>query len=328
MRAIRLHQFGPADNLRYETVDDPRPGPGQLRVKVAAAGVHLIDTVLRAGAYDGAVMKPPELPTIPGREVAGVVESVGAGVATGWLGTRVVTHLGMAPGGYAELAVRDAEAVHVVPEGVGFERAVAMIGTGRTTMGVLEMAALTADDVVAVTGASGGIGTLIVQYAKALGCTVIGAAGGPDKVAAARANGADIAVDYTKALWTDELWRALDGRRITVGLLGGRGGAVAQGVYDLLAEGGRLVVYGGGFDAGSEPSAAELAEHRVSIDSPLGPFMLNRPGGVRSLEEKSLDALARGRLRPATTSFPLAEAAAAHRALEAHRTVGKVVLIP
>ena len=141
MHAIRLHAFGPAENLRYEQVDDPRPGPGQARIAVAAAGVHLIDTVLREGRAMGP-LPLPELPTIPGREVAGVVDAVGPGVDEQWLGRRVVAHLGPASGGYAELAVRDTDALHAVPDGVADDAAVAMIGTGRTALAVLEVAQL------------------------------------------------------------------------------------------------------------------------------------------------------------------------------------------
>jgi NADPH:quinone reductase len=111
MHAIRLHAFGPAGNLRYEEVDDPRPGPGQARIAVAAAGVHLIDTVLREGRPMGPLALP-DLPTIPGREVAGIVDAVGPQVDERWLGRRVVAHLGPASGGYAELAVRETEALH------------------------------------------------------------------------------------------------------------------------------------------------------------------------------------------------------------------------
>ena len=115
MHAIRLHEFGPAENLRYEEVPDPEPGPGQVRIAVAVAGVHLVDTTIRSGEQRGP-FPLPELPAIPGREVAGVVDTVGAGVDPSWIGRRVVAHLGMASGGYAELAVaRGRVAAHASP---------------------------------------------------------------------------------------------------------------------------------------------------------------------------------------------------------------------
>ena len=139
MHAIRLHAFGPPENLRYEQLDDPQPGPGQVRIAVAVAGVHLIDTVIRSGRQMGP-MPLPELPAIPGREVAGVVDALGDGVEESWLGRRAVAHLGPASGGYAEFAVCDAGALHALPDGLAEDAAVAMIGTGRTTLAILEVA--------------------------------------------------------------------------------------------------------------------------------------------------------------------------------------------
>ncbi len=195
MHAVRLHAFGPAENLAYEKVEDPEPGPGQVRIAVAAAGVHLLDAALREGVR-GPAPEPTPLPTIPGREVAGTVESLGAGVPGDRLGKRVVAHLGFAPGGYAELAVTDADRLHEIPRNLDFAQAVAMIGTGRTALGILQFAELGPDSVAVVPAAAGGIGTLLVQYAKSAGATVIGLAGGPQKVARVRDNGADLAVDY------------------------------------------------------------------------------------------------------------------------------------
>src|SRR5688500_8448958 len=118
MHAIRQYAFGPAENLLHEEVEDPSPGPGQVRIAVRAAGVHLMDTSIRAGSADELPFPLPDLPMTPGREVAGVVDAVGEGVDEGWLGRRVVAHLGLASGGYAEFAVREAEAVHVLPDGL------------------------------------------------------------------------------------------------------------------------------------------------------------------------------------------------------------------
>lgn len=165
---------------------------------MSAAGVHLIDTSLRAGRPIGP-LPLPDLPAIPGREVAGAVDALGEGVEPSWLGARVVAHLGPASGGYATRAVCDVERLHVIPEGFSDAAAVTMIGTGRTTMAILDRARITADDVVVVTAAAGGIGSLLVQAARNAGATVVAAVGGPLKVAHARAQGADIVVDYDEA---------------------------------------------------------------------------------------------------------------------------------
>lgn len=172
MYAIRLHEFGPAENLSYQEVPDPEPAESEVRIRVAAAGVHNLDTALRAGDTGGAPIALPELPTIPGREVAGTVDAVGPGADESWLGRRVVAHLGAAPGGYAELAVTAQTALFDIPDGLGAAAAIALVGTGRTAAGILEAAALTADDVVLVPAAAGGLGNLFVQEAKHLGATV------------------------------------------------------------------------------------------------------------------------------------------------------------
>ncbi|MFE0453531.1 zinc-binding dehydrogenase [Streptomyces sp. NPDC058914] len=326
MHAIRLHAFGPAENLTYEEVEDPRPAPGQVRVAVEAAGVHLLDTALREGMR-GPLPQPPVLPTVPGREVAGLVESLGEGVDASWLGRRVVVHLGFAPGGYAELAVADAARVHEIPPGLDAAQAVAMIGTGRTAMGILQFAEPGPGSVVLVPAAAGGIGTLLVQYAKNAGATVVGLAGGPEKVARVRENGADLAVDYKDPDWPEKVRAHLGGRPATV-VFDGVGGDVAREATALLGPGGRHIVFGwsaeGLHDGG--PYLVEGVSEQV-----LGPVMMEKAGGpdpLRTLELRALAEAAAGRLTPAVQRFPLAEAAAAHRALETRGTTGKVVLEP
>jgi NADPH2:quinone reductase len=326
MHAIRLHAFGPPESLRYEHVEDPRPGPGQARIAVAAAGVHLVDTALRAGRAMGP-LAPPELPTIPGREVAGVVDAVGPEVDAAWLGRRVVAHLGPAGGGYAELAVREADALHALPQGLADDAAVAMIGTGRTALAVLEVAALTSADVVLVTAAAGGLGCLLVQAARHAGATVVGAAGSPDKARRVRELGADVAVDYAEAGWSDSVRQALDGREVTVAL-DGVGGAIGRAALELIGAGGRLVLFGMASGAPTELTAGDLFARGLTVSAAIGARIAQRPGGLRDLEERALAAAAEGRLVPLVQRFALEEAAAAHAAVEARATVGKTVLVP
>jgi NADPH2:quinone reductase len=325
MHAIRLHSFGPAENLTYEQVEDPLPGPGQVRVAVAAAGVHLLDTALREGVQ-GPAPEPTRLPTIPGREVAGVVESLGEGVDPGWLGKHVVAHLGFAPGGYAELAVTDADRLHEIPAGLDAAQAVAMIGTGRTTMGILQFAELGPDAVAVIPAAAGGIGGLLVQYARNAGAVVVGLAGGPEKTARVAAGGADLAVDYRDPSWPEKVRAFLGGRSATV-VFDGVGGEVAREAVALLGPGGRHLVFGwSGEGLAGEPYLVDGVSQQV-----LGPVMLQKTGGpnpVRTLELRALAEAAAGRLVPAVHRFPLSEAAAAHRALETRGTTGKVVLEP
>ncbi|MFI8522182.1 zinc-binding dehydrogenase [Streptomyces sp. NPDC085481] len=334
MHAIRLHAFGPAENLTYEETPDPVPGPGQVRIKVAAAGVHLLDTALREG-QSGPYPVPTELPTVPGREVAGTVQALGEGTDPAWLGKRVVAHIGMAPGGYAELTVTDAARLHELPDHLGEAEAVAMIGTGRTTLGILQFTELGPDSVAIVPAAAGGVGTLLVQYAKNAGATVIGLAGGPEKVARVRENGADLAVDYKRPNWPDEVRAYLDslGRRATV-VYDSVGGATGRAAVDLLGEGGQHVVFGWsgeGLHDGKPLTFTEeqLKARGITSESVLGPAMLQKAGGdIRNLELAALAAATEGTLRPTVQRYPLKDAAEAHRALETRGTMGKVVLIP
>jgi NADPH2:quinone reductase len=309
MHAIRLHEFGPPENLRYEELADPSPSDGQVRIAVEAAGVHLIDTSIRAGR-SGGPFPLPELPMTPGREVAGTVG-----------GRRVVAHLGMASGGYAELALAPSEALHDVPEGLASDVAVAAIGTGRTAIGVLEVAELTVDDVVLVTAAAGGLGGLLLQAARHAGAFTIGAAGGEHKVGKVDS---DLAIDYSRPGWTD----GLRDHRVTV-VLDGVGGELGRAALETLAPGGRIVLYGFASGTPTEITTGDLYRLGIRADAAVGPRMLNRPGGLRELETAALAAAAEGRLVPRVGSrFPLAEAAEAHRALETRRTTGKVVLVP
>ena len=322
MRAIRLHEFGPAGNLRLDELPDPLPGAGQVRVAVGAAGVHKLDTTLRRGIRMGPAPLP-QLPSVPGREVAGVVDALGPDVPPALLGRRVVVHLGpKGSGGYAEQVLAEADRLHAIPPGVRDEVAVAAIGTGRTALLVLDQARPTADDVVLVTAAAGGLGSIFVQVVKRAGATVIGLAGGPDKVARALALGADQAVDYTAPGWPGQVSAA------PTLLLDGVGGEPGRAALELLAPGGRILIFGWSAGEPTELTTADLLARGLTAGAALGPAALGDPGRIRALEERSLAAVAAGHWTIPTTAFPLAQAAAAHEALEQRATTGKVVLIP
>lgn len=324
MKTIRLHAFGPPENLRYEEALDPVPGDGQVLIRVEAAGVHLLDTVLRAGTAGGGPVPLPELPTIPGREVAGRVEAVGPAVDPGWIGKRVVVHLGPVPGGYAELAVAKVESIYELPEHVDAAQAVAAIGTGRTTAGILSQAKLTADDVVLITAAAGGIGSYLVQAARNVGATVIGLAGGPEKVRLVRDLGAHYAVDYQDPDWATVLKADLGDKAISV-LLDGVGGDNGQQAFDLLGIGGRVLMFGWSGGGPIQLTTEDLMARGLSATWAIGPKMMPK---LRALETTALEETFSGRWHALTTTFPLSDAAQAHRALESRTTTGKVVLIP
>ncbi|MEV0796901.1 zinc-binding dehydrogenase [Kribbella sp. NPDC050281] len=324
MKTITLHEFGPPENLRYEEAPDPVPGPGTVLIRVEAAGVHLVDTMLRSGAAGGGPIPVPELPTTPGREVAGRVEAVGSEVDAGWIGKRVVVHLGMVPGGYAELAVAKVESLYELPDHVDGVQAVAAIGTGRTTAGILAQAQLTADDVVLITAAAGGIGSYLVQAARNVGATVIGLAGGPAKVRLVRDLGAHYAVDYRDPDWVSALQADLGDRAVTA-LLDGVGGESGQRAFGLLGVGGRVLMFGWSGGGPVRLTTEDLMSRGLTATWAIGPKLTPR---LRELEKAALEETFSGRWKALTTTFLLSEAAAAHRALESRSTTGKVVLIP
>jgi NADPH2:quinone reductase len=319
MRAIRLHAFGAPDNLRYEELPDPEPGPRQVRIRVEASGVHFVDTAMRRG--EAGPFPRPRLPAIPGREVAGVVEALGAQAPRAWLGRSVVVHLGAVGGGYAEQALAPVEALHEIPRHIEPHTAVAMIGTGRTALLIMDTAAVTADDVVLVTAAASGLGSLLAQAARNAGARVVGAAGGPEKTARTRDNGATVAVDYRRPDWTEQLRRTMGDTPLTVAL-DGVGGTAGRGALELLGPGGRLVAFGWASGTPTTLTVMDLAGRGLTVTAP------RRPNSLRRLEARALAEAGAGRLVPLVGRFPLAQAAAAHAAVEARATVGKTVLIP
>ncbi|MEV6154325.1 zinc-binding dehydrogenase [Nonomuraea sp. NPDC052129] len=321
MHAIKLYSYGPAENLRYESVPDPLPGPGEIRIAVHAVGVHFIETLFRRGIPIGP-HPAPDLPTTFGQQVAGVVESVGEGVGSDLLGSRVVTSE-VTSGGYASLAVAPAAGLTMLPDGLEYGAAVAMHSTGATTLGLLELAPVTASDVVLVMAAAGGIGTLLVQHAHRVGATVVGAAGGPAKTARVRSLGADLAVDYSTPGWTDVVRESAGD--VTI-VFDGVGGELGRSAFELL-EGGRQVVFGQASGEWFHPEEAELKARGVTSCDGIG-YLLGRQGGMDDLRDRALEAAASGELTPAVQSFPLERAAAAHAALESRNTMGKVILIP
>lgn len=319
MHAIRMHSFGPPDVLVLDELPDLDPGPGQVRIAVAASGVHLLDTTIRRG--EPGPLPTPELPTIPGREVAGVVDALGDGVEPTWLGRRVVAHLGMVPGGYAGQAVAPVELLFPVPDHVAFPDAVAAVGTGRTAQGVVELEPAGPDDTALVLSAAGGLGWLLVQDARSRGARVVAAARG-ERSARLAELAPDQVVDYGRDDWAEQVEGG-----VTL-VYDGVGGAIGRAALELLRPGGRLVMFG--FSAGAPTAfdSGDLVRLGVSAGWSLGARMQALPGGIPGLAGRALDRVAAGEWRPLVTAYPLAEAARAHADLEGRRALGKVVLVP
>jgi len=257
-----------------------------------------------------------------------VIDEIGPGVAERWLGRFVVADLGLASGGYAALALAPLESLHDVSTALDADQAVAMIGTGRTTMAILELAAPRAEDVVVITAAAGGIGTLLIQAARAVGATVIGAAGGQQKVSLVKDLGATNAVDYLQPQWADTVRGALGDRPVTLAL-DGVGGKIGRDTLELLGTAGRLVMFGSSSGTLTELSAADIYSRGITVSAAIGKRILQRPGGLHPIEHDALQAAAEGRLTPLIGQrFALADAAAAHRTIESRAATGKTVLRP
>lgn len=320
MHAIRHHAFGSPEQLVLDDLPDLKPGAGQVRIAVEACGVHLLDTTIRRG--EPGPLPSPDLPTVPGREVAGTVDDVGPGADRSWLGRRVVAHLGPVPGGYAEQAVTAVETLFPVPDHVSFPDAVAAVGTGRTALGVVELEPAAPDDVVLVPSAAGGLGWLLVQDAVARGARVVAAAGGPERTARL----ADLPGDVTVVDYAQPGWEAQVGGVTLV--YDGVGGDVGRAALEQLRPGGRLVMFGYSSGTPTRVTTEDLLGRSISAGWSLGPRMVALPGGIPGLAGRALERVAAGTWRPLVTTYPLAEAARAHADLEGRRALGKVVLLP
>ena len=323
MRAIVVDEPGVPDVLHLEEVETPEPGPGGVLIEVAVAGVNFADVGLRAGMMGGP--HALELPYTPDFEVTGVAAAVGEGAEGVAEGDRVAAVL--PAGGYAEYAVAPAGSVVRIPDGVGFADASALLVQGLTAYGVLhDSARVEEGDAVLVMAAGGGVGTLAVQLAKLGGAgTVVGAAGSRGKLDLALSLGADRAVDYTAEGWVDGVLEATGGRGANV-VLECVGGDVGARAYECLAPLGRLVSYGAAGGEGLRPPDMwQLNLKGQTVGGYGGPWI--RPGAAARAREAISDFLRDGSLKVVVgASFPLEDAADAHRAIEERRTSGKVVL--
>ncbi|MWA00781.1 zinc-binding dehydrogenase [Actinomadura sp. LD22] len=312
MRAVWLREFGGPEVLVPGEAPDPVPGDGQVLVAVEYANITFVETQMRAGT--GPQPFAPRLPMIPGNGVGGTVAAVGPGTDPGLVGRRVVSSLN-GSGGYAELAVVDAQGLLEVPDALGLDEAVALLADGRTATLMVRAARPVKGERVLVEAAAGGVGTLLVQLAKAEGAVVVAAAGGPHKTETALRLGADEAVDYREPGWS-----ARTGPVDVV--FDGVGGDVAREAFTLLRAGGRMVAFGlaSGEPADVPQEAAEA--RRVALIRP-------KPSkeDLRDAAESALREAAAGRLRPVIGQrFPLVNAADAHAAIQSRATTGKTLL--
>ncbi|HEY7922911.1 MAG TPA: quinone oxidoreductase [Vicinamibacteria bacterium] len=322
MRAIRIDAFGGPEVLRLADVPDPVPGDGEIVVRCEASGINYLDTYHRTGLY------PNPLPFVPGMEGAGVVTAVGPEVALFRIGDRVAWT--SAIGSYAASVKMPAEKAVAVPEGVELRTAAAVMLQGMTAHYLTTSTfPLAKGHTCLVHAAAGGVGLLLVQMAKQRGARVIGTVGGEPKATLARAAGADEVILYRQEDFLAAVKRLTNGRGVDV-VYDGVGKETALKSLDCLALRGMMVFFGNA----SGPVG------------PLDPLLLSQKGSLfmtrptlfhyvadrASLEARAADVLgqvAAKRLEVRIDrAFPLAEAAAAHQALESRQTTGKLLLVP
>jgi NADPH2:quinone reductase len=322
MKAIRIEGFGGPEVLRLAEVPDPFPGPGQIVVRVEAAGVNFIDVYHRTGLY------PNPLPLVPGMEGAGVVTAAGPGVGSFREGDRVAwTNI---LGSYAGRVLLPADRAVAVPRGMSTDTAAAVMLQGLTAHYLCTSTyPLKKGDTCLVHAAAGGVGLLLVQMAKRRGARVIGTAGTEAKAALARRAGADEVVLYTREDFLEAVKRLTGGRGVDV-VYDSVGRATAEKSLDCLVPRGLMVFYGNA--SGPVPPIDPLVLSRKGSLFLTRPTLMHYIADRASLEARAADVLgdvvARRLEVRIDRTFPLAEAAEAHRVLEGRQTAGKVLLIP
>lgn len=320
-----MRDFGPPEVLALATRPDPVPGPEQLLIAAAASDVLFVDTLIRSGADRGYF--PVRPPYVPGNGVGGHVVAAGAEVGRHWIGQRVTAHTGGpgGTGGYAQLALADVEHTVAVPGDVDLLEATAVLHDGTTALRVLETCAVQPGAWVLVLGAAGGMGVLLAALLTARGAQVVGAARGQAKLAAAAAAGARATVDYGQPDWADAVLAATGGVRPAL-VLDGAGGSIGTAAFGLVADGGRFSAHGSPSGSFAAVDAEEAARRRVRVSTIAG--LQFGPGDRSRLMKDVMHELAGRRIVPRIgQTFPLAEAARAHQALEARRTVAKTLLL-
>jgi NADPH2:quinone reductase len=322
MRAIRIDAFGGPEVLRLADVPDPVPGNGEIVVRCEASGINYLDTYHRTGLY------PNPLPFVPGMEGAGVVTAAGPEVTLFRIGDRVAWT--SAIGSYAASVKMPAEKAVAVPEGVELRTAAAVMLQGMTAHYLTTSTfPLAKGHTCLVHAAAGGVGLLLVQMAKQRGARVIGTVGGEPKARLARAAGADEVILYRQEDFLAAVKRLTNGRGVDV-VYDGVGKETALKSLDCLALRGMMVFFGNA----SGPVG------------PLDPLLLSQKGSLfmtrptlfhyvadrASLEARAADVLGQVAVKRLEVridrAFPLAEAAAAHQALESRQTTGKLLLVP
>lgn len=317
MKAVRYHATGGPEVLQLDEIEAPSAGPGQLLIKVAAASINRIDLSRRAGQLPQPGNAP--LPIIPGQELAGTVESVGEGVSGFKVGDRV---LASASGAYAEYAAAAADSAYIVPPSIDLVDAATLQTAFATAWGVLvSRGKVQKGETVLLQSVGSGVGIALVQVAKHLGATVIGTAGSDDKLEWAKQYGLDYGINYRTQDIVEETKKLTEGKGLSF-IAEGVGGEVFTKSMASLGRGGRMVLFG-----------AASGDRRVEIFLPdfwnRGITLMGAGSGSTKREdtEEILRLVESGALKATVDkTWPLAQAADAHRYIENRSVMGKVAL--
>ena len=321
--AIRIHEHGGPDVMKWEAVEVGKPGDNEILVRHSAVGVNYIDTYHRTGLYKIA------LPSIIGREGAGVVEAVGTGVAEVKVGDRVA--YASAPiGSYSESRLISADRVVKIPDGVTDQQAASMMLKGMTAQYLIRRThSVKAGDTILFHAAAGGVGLILCQWARYLGATVIGTVGSEEKAVLARANGCHHVINYRTEDFVARVAEITGGRKCAV-VYDGVGKDTFMKSLDCVRPRGLVALFGNAsgkvepLDLGILAAKGSLFVTRPTLDT----HVATREGLVATANDL-FDVVIRGVVRiEVNQTYALKDAAQAHRDLEARKTTGSTVLIP
>ncbi len=321
-KAIRIHDTGGPEKMVWEDVAVGDPGPGQVRVRNAAVGLNYIDVYFRTGLYPG-----PDFPFVLGMEGAGTVEAVGAGVTDVQEGDRVAYARPL--GAYAEGRVMPADACVVLPKGIDEPTAAAMMLQGMTVEYLLRRTyEMKPGDTILFHAAAGGVGLIACQWAKHLGATVIGTVGTDEKAELAKAHGCDHAIVYTRESFVERVREITDGKGCPV-VYDSVGAATWEGSLDCLRPRGLLVVFGN--------ASGPVPPVDLRILNVKGSLFMTRPTLATYVATRAellatagalFDVVNSGAVRiNVNQTYPLKDAAQAHRDLEARKTTGSTIML-
>ena len=320
--AIRIHKFGGPEELRWEPVDVPSPGPGEALIEQTVAGLNFIDVYFRTGLYP-----LPSFPATLGNEGAGIVRAVGDGVSNVSVGDRAAYCMKI--GGYAEQRVVPAGALVRIPAGVSDHQAAAVLLKGCTVQYLLrQIYPVKAGDTILFHAAAGGCGLIACQWAKHLGATVIGTVGTPEKAELAKAHGCDHAIVYTKENFTERVKEITDGKGVPV-VFDSVGKDTFLGSLDCLQPRGLMVTFGNASGA-VEPFSPGLlaAKGSLFLTRPTLATYTRTREQLEAVTADLFDVVTSGAVKVEVgQTYPLKDAAQAHRDLEARKTTGSTVLV-